>query len=477
MADKKIINDRQRARKVYGFVQRLPDRVYNAIGAAEGTAGMLSLDWKESVSFASTGNISLPPVDPLQAIDGISNVLSDGERILLKNQYVSSENGIYVVNVAGGTWDRADDAIPGDTLTCGAVVYVEGGTSNQGTKWILSTKNVTLGGSQTWVMFEKANDWIVSGSGGQMRTPDPISIGGDFAKDIASDIFFYVSGSRRVGSPSLENSNVVLFSGDVTISGTVDMTRSDGFWGDRMEVSGSFAVTTGSISLEVAGSSNDFSFFVDEAGLMKVGRADDPYGFAQTGGAYITGSLVQGWDCNPAASWYSFGYSTIHGIRASANRFGQYSHAGSGFDPSDFTAGTQGESQYTRNVWCGQAASGDSVLNFTGYTFLGLYEGLFLEDGKSYAIRVTSIISESGDPSNCAMFVRDILAYCTAGTAVVINVNDTFTYQNGTTWDLDVTTDGFNGLVFHIDAGTGPATFSFDVKATATIEASEILAV
>jgi len=474
MADKKIINDRQRARKVYGYVQRLPDRVYNAVGVAEGTVGMLSLDWKESVQFASNTNIPLPPPGAIYPVD--SGTPGDGDRILLKGQSDSSENGIYVVNVAANTWSRADDAIPGSTLTCGAVVYVENGATNMGTKWILTTRNVTLGGSQTWVMFDRGNDWLVSGSGGQMKTSDPISIGGEFAKDIAADIFFYVSGSRRVGQPSLAEQNVSLFTGDVTISGTVDMTRSDGFWGDRMEVSGSFAVTTGSIAMQVAGT-NDYVFFVDETGQVKIGNPGAVLDFTSIQpGIMATGSFGFGYDCAPDTSFYEFGISTAMGLRASTTRFAQFSHASSGFVSYDPTVGTRGEAQYSRVVWCGTATAIDTTMNFSGYSFLGLMPYFTLESGKSYAISVTAIIAEVGTPSNCAMFVRDILAHCESGTSTIVNINDTFTYQNGTTWDLDAQVDGFNSLIFHIDAGVGPTTFGVDVKGTLKIELTEILA-
>lgn len=149
MAVKKIINDRQRARKVYGFIQRLPDRVALASTAAESEASVLKLDWKESVKFASTGNITpFPPapIDLLNAIDGTA--LADGDRILIKDQSTTSENGIYEVDIAGLTWTRAPDAVPNDTLTCGATVYVEEGTSNGATRWVLSA--ITVGGDQTW---------------------------------------------------------------------------------------------------------------------------------------------------------------------------------------------------------------------------------------------------------------------------------------------------------------------------------------
>jgi hypothetical protein len=146
----KIINDLQRARKVYGSVYRAPVRA-SLQTTAESDAAVLKLDWKESVRVASTANVTLPPGSVTGPVDGIT--LANGERILLKDQSTTTENGIYVVNVAGGTWDRADDAIPSNTLTCGATVYVEEGSVNQYSKWILQTTNALIPTQQVWVTF------------------------------------------------------------------------------------------------------------------------------------------------------------------------------------------------------------------------------------------------------------------------------------------------------------------------------------
>ena len=215
MSVKKVINDRQRARKVYGFVRRLPDLV--SLQQVESDASVLTLDWKESVRCASTINISLPPGSVTGPVDGVT--LSDGDRLLLKNQTTSSENGIYVVNTATSDWTRASDAIPGDTMTCGATTYVEDGTTNEGSKWMLSTKNVTLGGAQTWILFDRGNDWLVSGSGGQMKTADKVSIGADYPTALGSDIFFFVSGS-------MDGTDRSVFGGDVYVSGSLLMSSS-----------------------------------------------------------------------------------------------------------------------------------------------------------------------------------------------------------------------------------------------------------
>ncbi|NBX84939.1 MAG: hypothetical protein EBQ95_04925 [Gammaproteobacteria bacterium] len=255
MANKKIIIDRQRTRKVYGFVQRLPEKVAAEASCADCEAAMLKLDWKESVRCASIGDISLPPASPNGPIDGVT--LSDGERFLLKNQTTSSENGIYVVN--GSSWDRADDAIPGTTLTCGATVYVESGTSNEKTKWTLETVNVTLGGNQSWVYFEV---WLTNGS--EIKTDLPVSIGADYPSTIGTDVFFYVSGSRQSGGPLPADTHISVFGGDVLFSGTIDVVKGDGFYGDFLEISGSMVLTTGSIGTQDA-TSGDYTFFVDSS--------------------------------------------------------------------------------------------------------------------------------------------------------------------------------------------------------------------
>jgi hypothetical protein len=257
MVGKKIINDRQRARKVYGFVQRLPDRVYAEDTAAVGDASVLKLDWKESVRCASTANITLPPGSITGPIDGVT--LVDGERFLLKDQTTSSEKGIYVVDIAAGIWKRATDAVPATTLTCGATCYVESGTTNGQTKWLLQTVGVTLGGPQVWVPFDASSLWFTNGS--EIRTPYPAYVGAgvNYPSDFGTDVFFYVSGSR--GCPDPADQNVSVFGGDLVVSGALNLVPGDGMYGNWMEISGTLVITTGSIKTQNA-DTGDYTFFV-----------------------------------------------------------------------------------------------------------------------------------------------------------------------------------------------------------------------
>lgn len=457
MAGKKIINDRQRARRVYGFVQRLPDPVSLGVTTAESEANMAVLDWKESVQFASTGSVTLPPMDATQAIDGSMNTLSDGDRILLKNQLDSSENGIYIVDTVGGTWDRTDDAIPGDTLTCGATVYVEGGSYNEGYKWILATKNVMMGGSQSWVLFDRGNDWIVSGSGGQMKTADPISVGADFPSTIASDVFFYVSGSRAALGAIGSDADRSVFAGDVVISGSVNMVGSDGFYGDTLEVSGTIKVTSGSLYMQRAGT-NDYVYFVSSV----------------TGNAYQSGSLFHsGSSAVGYASEALAPASLATGISSKSTRIGEYSHASSGF-AANFTNNSLGKAQHSRLVWCGEADTGDSQLLFKGYDSSGtLSQLLELEDDKSYAVRATAVITDVGDQTDTSVFVRDAVFYKTGGTATRFAINSTLSLPNVMTYDLDIIASG-GSIYFVIDAVSPPFGTTGDLRGTVTIELTEI---
>jgi hypothetical protein len=84
-----------------------------------------------------------------QSIDGVTLVTND--RILIKNQGTSSENGIYTVNASGAP-TRATDADIWDELRS-AYVFVEVGTAQADTSWVCT---VDAGGTlnSTAVTFE-----------------------------------------------------------------------------------------------------------------------------------------------------------------------------------------------------------------------------------------------------------------------------------------------------------------------------------
>lgn len=89
------------------------------------------LDVKASVRAATTANITRSGE---QTIDGVELVA--GNRVLVKNQSTGSQNGIYIV--ASGAWTRAADFDANAEVNPGAFTFVEEGTVNADSGWVLT---------------------------------------------------------------------------------------------------------------------------------------------------------------------------------------------------------------------------------------------------------------------------------------------------------------------------------------------------
>ena len=114
------------------------------------------LDTKASVVAGTTANITLSGA---QTIDGISIVATD--RVLVKDQTASAENGIYVASATA--WARASDMSTWAQVP-GAYVFIETGTTLADTGWVCTsnaggTINVT---AMTWAQFSGAGSGVSS---------------------------------------------------------------------------------------------------------------------------------------------------------------------------------------------------------------------------------------------------------------------------------------------------------------------------
>lgn len=147
------------------------------------------LDIKDSVRAATTANVDLT-TGGTATIDGVSVVA--GDRVLVKAQTTASQNGIYIV--ASGAWTRAVDANSNDKVTPGMFTFVEEGTLNQDTGWVLITDGaVTLGTSELQFVQFSAAGQIIAGDGltktgitiNAVGTADRITVNAD-SIDIAS---------------------------------------------------------------------------------------------------------------------------------------------------------------------------------------------------------------------------------------------------------------------------------------------------
>ncbi len=125
-----------------------------------------SLDIKDSVLAATTGNVSLTAAP--NSVDGVALVLN--ARVLVKDQTTASQNGIYVVQTLGsganGVWVRAADADANNEVTSGLFTFVEAGSVNGSNAYVLSTTGAIVLGTTnlTFTQFSGAGQ-IIAGNG------------------------------------------------------------------------------------------------------------------------------------------------------------------------------------------------------------------------------------------------------------------------------------------------------------------------
>ncbi len=147
------------------------------------TAGMVQTmedipdaTFKRSVKAATTANITLSAT---QTIDGVALVA--GDRVLVKNQTTTSQNGIYVV--AAGAWTRALDADTSSKIAS-AIVAIDSGTLLGGKLFDNDFKTTdTLGTTtMTWNMNLDDGALLTSGSTsiGTVKYNGTTSLAGQF---------------------------------------------------------------------------------------------------------------------------------------------------------------------------------------------------------------------------------------------------------------------------------------------------------
>lgn len=129
------------------------------------------LDVKQSVRVATTGNITLSGT---QTVDDV--VLIAGDRVLVKNQNTASQNGIYVV--AAGSWTRASDADANADVTAGMFTFVEEGTTNSDSGWVLSTNGAIDVGTTGLTFAQFSGTGSITAGAGLTKTGNTLNVGG-----------------------------------------------------------------------------------------------------------------------------------------------------------------------------------------------------------------------------------------------------------------------------------------------------------
>lgn len=114
---------------------------------------------KDPVRVATTANITLSGT---QTIDGVAVVA--GDRVLVKDETTGATNGIYTV--AAGAWTRATDADVAAEIPEGSAVWVQNGTVNGNTRWVLTTAGaITLGTTALTFTQDFAATSVTAGAG------------------------------------------------------------------------------------------------------------------------------------------------------------------------------------------------------------------------------------------------------------------------------------------------------------------------
>jgi hypothetical protein len=110
-----------------------------------------------------------------------SHAMNAGEYVLVKNQAAGLQNGIYTVTSAGAAdapfiLTRRADADSGTELSSGSFVFVEQGTANGSTGWVLSTSGaITIGTTAlTFTQFSSAG--IADAGDGLQKTGTTFSV-------------------------------------------------------------------------------------------------------------------------------------------------------------------------------------------------------------------------------------------------------------------------------------------------------------
>ena len=154
------------------------------------------------------------------AIDGIT--LAAGDRVLIKNQSIGEDNGIYIFNGAGNPFTRSADAATDSDVTSGMFTFIEEGT-NAGTGWILVTYDpITLG--VTPLLFSQFSAaGMVTASNGLTKVVNDIRLGGLLTSNTAingANIYTFAVSNSDFTFGSFLNEAVVIGSGpDIEIRG------------------------------------------------------------------------------------------------------------------------------------------------------------------------------------------------------------------------------------------------------------------
>jgi hypothetical protein len=176
------------------------------------------IDWKASVRAATTADVNFITVINGSTLDGVT--LATGDRVLVKNQSTGSENGIYVVKASGAP-DRSTDADSGSELTASFAVFVEEGTVNADSGYVLTTDGaITVGTTAlTFTQFTGLGQ-VVAGDG-LTKTGNTLNVGAGTGIQVNSDTIENTGVLSITGTANQITASAS--TGAITLSGPQDL--------------------------------------------------------------------------------------------------------------------------------------------------------------------------------------------------------------------------------------------------------------
>lgn len=120
------------------------------------------------VATASQGNLTLAGN---QFVDGVST--PTGTRVLVKNQTDTTQNGVYTARA--GAWVRASDADTPQELDYGTFVYINGGSTQAGQGWVITSTAPIIGTDPIeWSRFSLTE--VITAGDGLQRVLTELSV-------------------------------------------------------------------------------------------------------------------------------------------------------------------------------------------------------------------------------------------------------------------------------------------------------------
>jgi len=134
------------------------------------------IDWKASVRAATTAAVTLASdLEAGDVIDGVTLVA--GDRILVKNQATGSQNGIYVVETSGAP-TRSTDADANAEVTANFAVFVEEGTAQADSGWVLTNNGAITVGTTALAFTQFTGLGQITAGDGLTKTANTLNVVG-----------------------------------------------------------------------------------------------------------------------------------------------------------------------------------------------------------------------------------------------------------------------------------------------------------